>query len=969
MIRCVRLIMVSHKEKKQLFISLVWKAILSVSFATFLASGAIVLFGKFTLDRNYEQERSRVQHFYQQAFEGILTRIKSDRVDIGWLIPAFLDSSMSNEQALGAIKNLIESNWFKIELQSDIESAFLFTKGGQLIGEWGNTLYKGQFSEWLDYVEKNESTFDNILCEESCIHFHASPFLYKGNFIGIFIFGIDLADTVLQMKNITGSNVGILTQNIDISSEQANDKIISWDYKIIALTEFEKNSSLLKEFSRQYPSGLPQNATFFQFKDKHYELIPLPFNGNNRTILLIIEDISKGLADIKKATALYAVNGLLSLLLSGGVLLILLIRPTQKLKNLITLLPLIARKQYSLVFNSLFKTKRRGKFKDEIDVLESAAHELIHTLQKLDHEVNQRTQRLSDQALELQIEKNFIDNILNSAQVIILTIDSQRRIKSVNRYAEYLTGYQECDLLGKKFSDLIHNEESRKTLRSSIVSLITTRKKTFQYECPIYSLNGSELYISWFLSPLMLDDMDSQTDPEVLVVGLDLTDRRKYENQLTWLAEHDPLTSLFNRRKFEKELEQAIVLSTRYRHSSAIIFFDIDQFKYVNDSSGHQIGDELLIKVAEKLRAATRKTDVVARFGGDEFIILAPNISQSHAEKLVQKICNDMSTVVIADGNEQHRVTVSAGLLMFPEQNCTAQDLLATADVAMYRAKDAGRGSWRLASRDDINRREIKNRVNWKTKIEKALEQDRFKLYFQPIMRIADKDISHYECLLRMSEHSGEIVPPGLFIEIAEHTGLIFQLDQRVIELAFAKQAELIKQGFNIKLSINLSGEMLSNPDAFKIISRLLNIYQLEAEHFIFEVTETQAVTNLQAAHDFITRINSIGGSFALDDFGVGFSSMNYLKQLPVDYLKIDGSFVKHINESHEDQLFVNAINSVGQGMGIKTIAEFVENEEVLDTLTKLGVNYAQGYGIGKPMPHPEFHKYDSPEDSESFGI
>ena len=477
--------MLPIREKKQLFFSLVWKAILAVSFATFLASGAIVLFGKFTLDRNYEQERARVQHFYQQAFKGILKRIKNDRVDIGWLIPAFLDESMSNENTLSAIKVMIEQNWFKIELQSDIESAFLFTKEGQLIGEWGNTSYQGQFSEWLDYVIKNEAPFDNILCEESCIHFHASPFLHNGNFIGIFIFGIDLTDTVLQMKNITGSNIGILTQNIDLSTTQQEKKIIPWAFKIIALTEYEKNSALLKEFSRQYPAGSLQKSRLFEFKGKQYEMIPLPFNGNHKTILLIIEDISKGLADIKKATALYAINGLLSLLLSGGILLILLIRPTQKLKNLITLLPLIARKQYDLVSNSLFKTKRRGKFKDEIDVLESAAHELINTLKKLDEQVNQRTQRLSDQALELQIEKNFIDNILNSAQVIILTIDGQRRIKSVNKHAEHLTGYQECDLLGKKFSDLIHDEGSRKIIHSSIIQLIESSNKTFQYECSI----------------------------------------------------------------------------------------------------------------------------------------------------------------------------------------------------------------------------------------------------------------------------------------------------------------------------------------------------------------------------------------------------------------------------------------------------------------------------------------------------
>jgi diguanylate cyclase (GGDEF)-like protein/PAS domain S-box-containing protein len=957
--------MFSRKAKQQLYLSLVWKAILSVSFATFIASGAIVLFGKFTLDKNYEQERARVQQSYQQAFEGILEDIKSDRVDLGWVIPALIETSISKAKALKAIKKIIAGNWFQIELESDIESAFLFTKDGRLVGKWGNTEYEEQFKEALQFVATNESPYSNIICLANCIHFHASPFLHNGEFLGIFIFGIDLADIVLQMKHITGSNVGILTQNSKASRKDLHlPNIEDWSANILALTEMDNNSSLLRAFSKQYPSGLPKGAKKFDYNGRKYEFISLPFKDNNHSILLIIEDITDSLTVVSNATALYAVNGLLSLLLSGGILLLLFIGPTQRLKNLVNLFPLIAKKQYSLVIN-LFKPKQRWLFRDEIDILESAAHDLIDTLKELDEQVIQRTLILSTQTRELQKEKNFIDKILDTTQVIILTIDSTGLINSANKYAEHLTGYQENDLLGKKFTELFMPEEVSESIQSSKAYLVEKRKKTFQFECSIHALDGTELYISWFLSPLIVEESGSETDniSDTLVVGLDLTERKKSENQLTWLAEHDPLTSLYNRRKFEKELEQAIAVAARYDHTSAIIFFDIDQFKYVNDSSGHQVGDELLVKVAEKLQHTTRKSDIVARFGGDEFIILAPNITQNKAEELVQKLCTEMTTVVIADGSEQHRVSVSAGLLMFPEQNCSAQDLLASVDIAMYRAKEQGRGGWRLANHEDINRHEIRKRVTWKTKIEKALEDNRFVLHYQPIMHIADKSIAHYECLLRMVGPAEEIIPPGLFIETAEQTGLIFHLDQRVLELAFLKQSELIKQGHDIKLSINLSGEMLSNRENFNIINRLLETYHLDANRFIFEVTETQAVTSLHAAHDFITRIKSIGGSFALDDFGVGFSSMNYLKQLPVNYLKIDGSFIRNITSSHEDQLFVNAINSVGQGMGIKTIAEFVENQAILDVLAAMGIDYAQGYGIGKPMPELEFH-YQSINDA-----
>ncbi|WP_031431145.1 EAL domain-containing protein [Methylomicrobium agile] len=941
------------ERKTQRFLSLVWKAILSVSFVTFLSSGAVVLFGQFTLNKNYEQERARLHHAYSQAFGAILEQVKNDRIDIGWLIPGLLDSSMSPNKVLKAIKRTIDRNWPQIELESQITSVFLFTKDAKMLGNWGGA-YQKQFDEWVNLTAKNETAYDYILCKDHCIHFRATPFLHDGDFLGIFIFGVDLADTVLKLKNVIGLDAAILTRH----SPGENLGILRlepWAMNVIAMTEVKKNSALLREISKRYPEELPQGSAVFEIGGKTYDLISLPFETSHKTRLLIIEDVSDSLDSVKKATALYALSGLSSLLLSGGVLLFLLIGPTRRLKSLVNVFPLIAKKQYRDVGKQILPPKH-AFLKDEIDVLESAAHELIGTLQALDNQVNQRTQELFNQAKELLIEKNFIDNMLNTAQVIILTIDNNGTIRTLNKFTEQLTGYTASDLVGKQFSELFFTAEASDLVRTPNGVFERTQSKNLQFECPIFAADGSELYLSWYLSPLFIEELNAESAHEILVVGLDLTERKKSENRLTWLAEHDLLTGLYNRPKFEKELEHAINLAIRQNHTSAIVFFDIDQFKYINDSSGHQVGDELLIKVAEKLLHITRKADIVARFGGDEFIILAIDVDQKQAEELAQKLCSEMAAVVIDVGSEQHRVSVSAGLLMFPEGDCSAHDLLASADIAMYRAKEESRGSWRLANHADINRNEIKSRVTWKAKIEKALEENRFVLYYQPIMRIADRTITHYECLLRMVGEGGEIVHPAQFITVAEQTGLIYQIDQRVIELAFSKQAELLKQGLDIKLSINLSAEMLSNPGAFSVISRYLQRYRLDAKHFIFEVTETQAVTRLQAAHDLILQIEGIGGSFALDDFGVGFSSMSYLKQLPVNYLKIDGSFIKNILYCREDQLFVKAINSVGQGMGIKTIAEFVENQDILNMLAGMGIDYAQGYGIGKAMPYPEFH-------------
>jgi len=945
----------SMRKEPQRFLSLVWQSILSVSFATFLGSGAIMLIGQYSLNKNYQQERARLHDAYSHAFHGVLEQVKSDRIDIGWLIPGLLESSMSPDKALKSIKKIIDTNWGPIELQSQIISVFLFDKDTQLIGHWGEARAQKQFDDWLGLVSKHEITYDYIVCEDRCVHFRATPFLHNGDFLGIFIFGVDLADTVLKLKNVIGLDTAILTRHSRIENPGIL-RLEPWSMNAMALTEYQKNSALLKELSKRHPQALPKGSVILEAGGKTYDLISLPFDDSNDARMLIIEDVSASLSSVEQASSLYALSGLLSLLLSGGVLLFLLIGPTRRLRSLVNVFPLIAKKQYHAVARRI-RPPKHAWVKDEIDVLEDAAHALIGTLQELDDQVNQRTQALSKQAKELLIEKNFIDNMLNTAQVIILTTDKTGMIRTVNKFTEQLTGYSAAELLGKPFSELFFSAETSDLLLASNGIFDRTQSQNLQFECPMVARDGSELYLSWYLSPLFIAEIEAESAHEILVVGLDLTERKKSENRLTWLAEHDPLTSLYNRRKFEKELEHAISLALRQGHKSAIVFFDIDQFKYINDSCGHQVGDELLIKVAEKLRQITRKADVVARFGGDEFIVLASDIEQKQAEELAQKLCSEMATVVIDSGGEQHRASVSAGLLMFPEADCGAQDLLASADIAMYRAKEEGRGGWRLASHDDIGRKAIKSRVTWKAKIEKALEENRFVLYYQPIMRIADRTITHYECLLRMVGEDGEISPPARFIEVAEQTGLIYQIDLRVIDLAFSKQAELLRQGLDIKLSINLSAEMLSNPDAFAVISRFLQQYRLEAEHFIFEVTETQAVTRLQAAHDLIMRIEGIGGSFALDDFGVGFSSMNYLKQLPVNYLKIDGSFVKNILHSREDRLFVHAINGVGHGMGIKTIAEFVENQEILGVLAGIGIDYAQGYGIGRAMPHPEFHQ------------
>jgi diguanylate cyclase (GGDEF)-like protein/PAS domain S-box-containing protein len=945
--------MINKTIKEGRYFSLVLKTVLAVSFVTIAASSSVFFFGKIVLENNYENERTRERRFHQQAFNSILERSKLHDVNIGWLLPAFLNPQISPTQALEQIKALIDANWFKIELESDIQSAYLLSKKGDLIDKWGETSQNIDFFlAMFDFVVQNEQPTDKILCDYDCNHYYVTPFLHKGRFIGVFIFGVDLAETVLQMHGITGADIGILVKQQTDSNKQAS---ALQAVKIIALTRQKTNLPLLKELMAQYPDGYLQ-AGLFNYKQKSYEISTIPFSGQkNSAELIIIDDVTELLAETKKATALYAANGVLSLLLSGGIILLLLIRSTNRLRALITVLPLIAEKKYSEVMKYLPKKISRTFLRDEVNVLDEATHNLFITLQELDNEVDKRTKRLSERTIELQKEKKFISNILDTAQVIIMTLDDNAKIITINKYAENLTGIYDPKIKNIIFTDLIFGELDLESISAALKELAEQHRITFRHECFILSNEGTELYISWFFT--LINDVHEAS--EILVVGLDLTERRNIEQQLSWLADHDPLTNLFNRRRFEQELQRTLSLATRYNQSGALIFFDIDQFKIVNDSSGHKVGDELLVKIAEQLLSVVRKTDFIARFGGDEFVVLAPQITQQNAQELVQKICDAMTKVEISVDRNVHRVSISAGLLIYPVTGYTEQDLMASVDLAMYKAKEMGRGGWCLASIADLNREEVRRRVNWKSSIETALRDNRFLLYFQPIMLIADKSISHYECLLRMIDDDGNIIPPGMFISVAEQTGLMMTIDKIVLKMAVKHQENFIAKGLDLVLSVNLSAEMISNPDAFKIVNGIFNQHAVPISKFMFEITETQAVTNLQSAQKFIQEITEAGGQFALDDFGVGFSSMSHLKQLPVQFLKIDGGFVKNLTQNREDRLFVNAINSVGQGMGLKTIAEFVEDEYILETLFLIGVDYAQGYGIGRPMPKPEFHLLD----------
>jgi diguanylate cyclase (GGDEF)-like protein len=452
--------------------------------------------------------------------------------------------------------------------------------------------------------------------------------------------------------------------------------------------------------------------------------------------------------------------------------------------------------------------------------------------------------------------------------------------------------------------------------------------------------------VTWYHSPLA---EGGGREANILSVGLDVTERKDAEHRLSWLDEHDPLTGLVNRHGFRKHLEELFAHDQNGEWEGALLVCDLDQFKLVNDAGGHHIGDAVLKTVAETLNDGIVGEHHLARLDSDQFAMLL-NVGDADAAAAVARRVNELlADVDWPSGAESRRLRACCGIAMVSKQVRTAADLLGQAELALELAKEAGGGRWHLFKESDRNLEHVRRNLFWQTQVESALENDRFVIYCQPIQEILTGRISHYEVLLRLREDDGSVSSPAPFINAAERCGMVHLVDRRVTSLALERLAELRKTQGNLFFAINLSARALGDEDFLPHLQTELKRTGVEPARVIFEITETAAVADFSAARRLMGAIRNLGCRFALDDFGVGFSSFYYLKQLPIDFVKIDGSFINQLAESPDDQVLVRALREVAAGFGKKTIAEYVEDKQTLDLLEQFGIDYAQGYYIGRP--------------------
>ncbi|MEX2195563.1 MAG: PAS domain S-box protein [Thermoleophilaceae bacterium] len=543
-----------------------------------------------------------------------------------------------------------------------------------------------------------------------------------------------------------------------------------------------------------------------------------------------------------------------------------------------------------------------------------------------------------------QAEERF-RRVFEQSPVGIVLVGEDGRFVQVNDAFCSMTGYAERELLELSFADLTHPDDVE--LDTGLADAVFSgHVPSYQVEKRYLRKGGSVIWVALTAAAARSDDGSA---PYGICIVENVTERKRFEGRLQYFADHDPLTGLLNRRRFESELDRQVTYTARYRASGAVLLMDLDNFKYVNDTLGHRIGDELIRGVADVVRSRLRGSDVLARLGGDEFAVVLPEAGRDDAERVAEALRAAVAAYPMTVDGRTVRTTASIGVTLFDEHTTGADRLIVESDLAMYAAKHAGRDRVMFYEPDGDDHTLIRTGFTWSTRLREALEQDRFVLHAQPIVDVSTGETSRYELLIRMLDEDGSLVPPATFLSTAERFGFIEPIDRWVA----CQAIDMLAARPDLTLEVNVSGKSIGSPDLLAAIERRLRESGADATRLIFEVTETAAITNMDAAREFALSLRRLGCKFALDDFGAGFGSFVYLKHLPVDYLKLDGDFIRDLPGNPTDQLVVRAMVDVARGLGQRTIAEFVGSEECFELLRDLGVDYAQGFWLGKPAPLP----------------
>lgn len=535
--------------------------------------------------------------------------------------------------------------------------------------------------------------------------------------------------------------------------------------------------------------------------------------------------------------------------------------------------------------------------------------------------------------------------LLDQLGSVIIELDEKGSISFLNKAWEKFTGYTISESHQRPLFDFMESEESGSDhISEELNILLSGNINSHHFEFRLKNKFSEEL---WVEARFEITTKQGHSSRYISGTIDNITSKKKAQHELEYLAMHDGLTGLYNRFYFEEELKQFSATASRGNGPHALLYLDLDRFKVINDTLGHHHGDMVLRNISSLIMTRLRSSDFLARIGGDEFALLLSNTNQETALTFATNICKLLDDYQCKVEKHVFKVNCSIGIAEINGDQYPADEYMKQADIALYAAKKQGRNLAHIYSESDSLSKDLQVSLEWSRTLHQAVADDNLVLYFQPIIEIATKEVAYYEALVRL-ELDGRIVQPGEFIPALEREGDMSLLDRQVISKAIHYLAQ--HRDLN-KIAINLSAQGFSDERLLPLIKDKIHQYDVDPSRIIFELTESASLSNITATQLMVEKLSALGCAFSIDDFGTGFSTFNYLKQLPAQSVKIDGSFVVDLATNPVDLALVKAIYEVATALGKKTVAEFVENEETLQMLANIGVTYAQGYHLGKPKP------------------
>lgn len=902
------------------------KILTFAALALILASVAFTLLALRQLDQRATAEArlvaARADALVERLLQQQFTRLHALGTLVGDL-PGARAAVAAGDGA--ALAQLFETFWADLNLHQGVDHVAFHAADGRTLRAWGMAEGEPRGEILGRAALRAEAPTHALRCADACQVVAALPLMREGRDIGALVLAAGLQDLVIDFRRLSGAELAVI-------ASKHGDGARAGTLSVSGGAEYEAVVQAWLARDAHAPSSeLRHGSRYFRL-----HALATPAGWELPVGLLMIRDAT---AELRQSAA--AVRS--SLILAGLVLvtaltlLFMLLRPTMnRLYRAMSALPLLGEGRYAEARRLVQGGRRTTRYADEVDGLGELTHALADTLERLQAEAREHADRLHAQAIQLEHERDFVTGLLDTAPVLILTHGDDGRIRLANAQAVQVSGREANELIGARFESLFLDTDPSRLDAGWRERLGAGEMAHGEGAC--LRPDGERRELLWFHSRL------GEPDGVTLSVGLDVTAYRRAQQDLVLLTEHDGVTGLYNRRSYKRELDTVL-----WRGAQGVMLVcDIDEFKSVNESGGHEAGDHVLREFARIIEALEPAPALAARLGGDDFAMAYPGLTVADAIVLTRAL-NQAMVRLGADETEaglRGRLSASVGLVSFPEHGADADSLLANAEIALAQARAKGHGSWHLYSPDDPYHEVVGRRAFWRAEIESALERQRFILHFQPIQHIASGEIHHYEALLRLRNVDGKLVSPGLFIDVAEGTGLIRGIDQWVIDHVVRFAAGLPA---HIRVALNLSSRSFDDDVAFETMQAALSRHGLAGDRLLLEITETAALANFSGTLRIMARFRALGCAFGLDDFGVGYSSFQYLKELPVDFVKIDGSFIKGLTVNPDDVVFVRALHDAVKGYGKATVAEFVEDEATLDILRAIGVDYAQGYLIGRP--------------------